>query len=144
MNVTITRVDISREDVWNRIRALHEKCFPHDNPYPPRDVGGAWWIVRANGKEVAFAGVTSGSSPNTAYLCRCGVLSEYRGWGIQKKLIRVRVRYARRAGYHTVVTDTRHNPPSANSLISCKFKCYSPANPWATKDAIYWRLQLQE
>jgi GNAT superfamily N-acetyltransferase len=82
--------------------------------------------------------------PGTGYLCRAGVLESHRGRGLQKRLIRVRERKARKLGWTHVVTDTYENPASANSLIKCGFRSYLPRNPWGAKGVAYWIKRLRK
>lgn len=100
---------------------------------------GHWWVVYDNDIPIGFASmVASFRWANTGYLNRSGVAPDHRGNGIQKKLIKVRESYAKRIGYTHLVSDTRFNPPSANSLISCGFKTYEPKHPWSFTTSIYW------
>lgn len=124
------------------IGQAHTECFPHDSAYLPGR--GHWWLAHTKDKQLAgFAGLQESSQwSDTGYLVRAGVLPEYRGNGLQKRLIRVRIAAARRLGWKYVITDTRLNPESANSLISCGFRMYLPRKPWSFKDACYWRIKL--
>jgi GNAT superfamily N-acetyltransferase len=79
---------------------------------------------------------------DTGYLCRAGVLSGYRGHGIQKKLIRARIRQAKALGWNWLVTDTYLNPASSNSLIATGFKLFEPSKPWGATQTLYWRKKL--
>jgi predicted acetyltransferase len=71
------------------------------------------------------------------------VLPSHRGFGLQKKFIRVRIRQAKALGLNWLITSTYDNPASANSLISCGFKMFNPTNPWMAKNTSYWRLKLE-
>jgi GNAT superfamily N-acetyltransferase len=94
---------------------------------------------------VGFAGlVQSASWGDCGYLCRAGVVSSARGLGIQNRLIAVRVRKAKQVGYNWLVSDTRDNPASSNSLINNGFKLFDPSNPWGYSDALYWRKKLTD
>lgn len=143
MDVVIRRVDISNALMRAAITAMHEECYdPSDNPYTPA-ANGVWWIAFAGKEEAAFGGINPAATLlNAGYLCRAGVLPKFQGHGLQKRLIRTRVNYARKQGWDTVITDTRRNPASSNSLISCGFKVYKPTAPWGHTDAIYWRKTL--
>lgn len=106
---------------------------------------GHWWLVRdADTKEtVAFAGLTPAIyTPLTGYLKRVGVTREARGHGLQKKLLTVRERRARKNGWTTMITDTTDNPPSANSLIRAGYKIFEPTYRWAFSHSIYWKKDL--
>jgi len=120
---------------------LQKKCLPHDEPY---DISkGWWWIAYDENKPVAFAGLVRSSSwSDCGYLCRAGVLASHRGKGLQKKLIRIRTKKAKKLGYKWLISDTRDNHPSANSLASLGFKMFTPTNPWGYNDTLYWRKRL--
>ena len=73
------------------------------------------------------------------YLARAGVLPEFRGQGLQKRLIKVREEFAREHGMPALICDTCDNPASANSLIACGFKMFQPQEPWGLPRSVYWR-----
>ena len=123
------------------LKYLQKKCLPYDTPHDTDK--GWWWIAYDDDKPVGFAGlVRSASWADCGYLCRAGVLPNYRGKGIQKRLIDLRIRKARRVGYRWVISDTRDNHASANSLIARGFRMFSPTKPWGFSDTLYWRLKL--
>jgi GNAT superfamily N-acetyltransferase len=137
----IKRVDIRKESVQMKLSVLQNICLPFDKPYDTNF--GCWWIASEDGRDIGFAGlVRSVSWIDCGYLCRAGVVPFARGQGLQKKFIHVRIRQAKALGWKWVVSDTRLNPASANSLISCGFKMFEPTNPWGCKDTLYWRKKL--
>jgi GNAT superfamily N-acetyltransferase len=137
----ITRSDICKESVQCRLSELQNLCLPYDTPIDTNF--GSWWIVVEDGRDIGFAGLTRTVSwIDCGYLCRAGVVPEARGQGLQKKLIKVRIRKAKELGWNWLVTDTRFNPASANSLIACGFKMFEPTKPWGCKDTLYWRRKL--
>lgn len=105
---------------------------------------GLWWLVwDEEDKPIGYAGMRVIEGENTAYFCRVGVLPKHRGNGLQKKLIEVRSRYAKRLGCEVVVTYTSaDNSPSINSLVSRGFRHYNPEYPWAGSAYLYWRKTL--
>jgi GNAT superfamily N-acetyltransferase len=138
----IKRVDIRCSAIQNTLAVLQQKCLPGDTPSDTTT--GWWWIVYdALNLPCAFAGlIPSVRWTDTGYLCRAGVLSSHRGQGVQKRLIRARIRQARALGWEWLITDTYQNPASANSLIATGFKMYEPSQPWGAKETLYWRLKL--
>jgi GNAT superfamily N-acetyltransferase len=140
----IKRVDIRQLKTQTDLSVLQKKCLPYDTPYDTHL--GFWWITYDSlNHPCAFAGlVHSVRWVDCGYLCRAGVLPSYRGQGLQKKLIRVRVRQAKALGWNWLVTDTYNNPASSNSLISCGFKLFEPSKPWGAKGTLYWRLNLKD
>jgi len=135
----------SAEDVA-KAYALDRMILPDDEPYA---MGSArWWLASVDGQTVAYAGAKAlqGANAGHVMLCRAGVLPCARGAGLQKRLIRARLRWAaglERVG--AVVTYTvRDNVRSSNSLIACGFRLYTPAAPWFAPDTdvLYWRKAL--
>ena len=138
----IKRVDIRLDSVQMRLSVLQRKCLPFDKPHDT--TSGYWWIAIKDGVDCGFAGLVYSSRwSDCGYLVRCGVVADYRGFGLQKKFIRVRIRQAKALGLNWLITSTYDNPASANSLISCGFKMFDPTNPWMTKHTSYWRLKLE-
>jgi len=138
----IKRVDTRLESVRERLTTLHKKCLPYDQLYPFDN--GYWWIAIEDGMDCGFAGLIH--SPwwsDCAYLIRCGVLPNYRGQGLQKKFIRIRIRQAKTLKMNWIVTSTFENVESSNSLISCGFKLFNPRKPWMCNHTLYWRLKLE-
>ena len=138
----IKRVDVRHSQIQTELSVLQEKCLPFDTPYDTNY--GYWWIVYdALNSPSAFAGLVSSVRwADCGYLCRAGVLPSHRGRGVQKRLIRVRIRQARALGWKWLITDTYENPASANSLIATGFKMYEPSQPWGATGTLYWRLKL--
>jgi ribosomal protein S18 acetylase RimI-like enzyme len=138
MTIVVRRVDINNALVRAGVSAMDVECFPLDQPFVPAE--GFWWVAFDDKKEAAYIGFKqSNQGEHTAYLERVGVLPKYRGNGLQVRLTRLALAYLRKNGWDTVVTDTRRNPASANSLINCGFKTYEPQYPWSFVDAVYWR-----
>ena len=142
MKFTVKKVDIRVPSIQTTLGFLQRKILPEDAPYDT--TRGHWWIAYAEcGKPVAFAGlVRSIRWSDTGYFCRAGVMDGFTGHGIQKRLIKVRQLQAKKLGWNWCITDTTDNPASSNSLISCGFKMYTPANPWSFKNACYWKYKV--
>ncbi len=63
--------------------------------------------------------------PEKAYcfLSRAAVVARYQGFGVQRAMIKARLRWAKREGAPTVVTYTDlHAYPSIINLLRCGFK----------------------
>lgn len=116
------------------IRELDAAIF---NGGPAVELHGAtWWVAYDDAGPCAFGGVRRIGS--RAYLRRAGVLPRARGMGIQLRLIRVRVRYARSLGCSEVVTYTMPgNAASMRSLIRAGFM---PTRDYryVGSDVVYW------
>jgi len=140
----INRVNVLDASVQERLSILQSLCLPHDKPYDT--TRGDWWIVRdAFNIDCAFGGIVASQRwSDTGYLCRAGVIPTHRGNGLQRRLIRARIRQARELGWNWVITDTYHNPASANSLIAVGFKMFEPTIPWGANGTLYWRFNLRK
>lgn len=127
------------------LRYAHTVIFKDTAPIP--NMGeGAWWVVwdaSSAGALAGFCGVTPCPEiPGAAYLCRAGVMPDYRGRGLQRRMIRVREGWAIRNGYARMVTETTDNVISANNLIRAGYTLFNPPEPWSFKRAIYFTKQL--
>lgn len=140
---TIRRIDATDEFWAEELHALHALCFTDD--VAPRlkldeTEGGFWWLVFDDAKPIAFGGIVPGKrNPGFGYLARAGVHPKYRGHGLQRRLIRVRERYARQLGWKGCVTDTTNTPHSANNLIREGYFIFTPKKPWSFTNTTYWR-----
>ena len=135
---SIEPADASGVALLNHLQGL---ILPDDRPADHRI--GLWWVVEEDGQPAGFCGVhPSVQWGDTLYLCRAGVREEFRGRGLQRKMIQLRERAARRLGFRWLISDTTDNPASANSLIGCGFKTFTPSRPWGWKHTIYWRKEL--
>lgn len=120
-------------------------CKPYGDD--PADLSNAaWWLVWDGDRPVAYAGL--GHWPHLpaysdiAYLRRCGVLKAYRGRQLQRRLIDVRVRAARRLGLSRAVTYTSYeNAASANNLIAAGFRM-ARAVPGLPTEMMCWQKPL--
>lgn len=138
----ITAVDGNKPVTAALLQHMQLRILPHD--VPKETATGLWWIAYDGELAVAFASLHPSSQWSDAgYLSRAGVLPSHRGQGLQKRLLRVRERRAKALGLSWLVTDTRMNPPSANSLISSGFKTFMPSKPWADDYTTYWKKQIQ-
>jgi ribosomal protein S18 acetylase RimI-like enzyme len=132
-------IHAAREDELEEIVALDLSLGLGRECPPSADTD--WWGAWDGSELVGYAGgrlIDTGAY----YLSRAGVVPEYRGRGLQKRLIRVRVARARKLGAPRVVTYTNPiNAASNNSLIACGFKT---TKPWetATSEWLHWRKVL--
>lgn len=137
--IVIKKVDIGKEAIAHCLMYLQTTILPSDTPRPLK--GDEWWIAYQNGSPVGFASYRM-IDKTTAYLSRSGVLYAARGQGIQKRMIRVRVKHAINSGATLILSDTTDNVPSSNSLIAEGFRLYDPVRRWAYEHSNYWRKEL--
>ena len=105
------------------------------------------WVLRDNKRPIGYAamrGCVAPANKGLAFFMRAGVLEEYRGRGLHKKLIKVRLRKAKQEGFDQVVTYVADwNCASSNSLVSCGFKLYRPQDLYAGYRYVYLKRDLR-
>lgn len=101
------------------------------------------WICKVDGKIAGFATLRQVWGEKYGYLERVAVLKEFRGNGIQKSFIDIRMRYAKRLGWKGVLTyTTADNYPSINSLMHRGFSIYSPEYAWSGREMLYFKKEF--
>ena len=142
MNLRLRQVDGASPTGKALLHWLQLEALPGD---VPMDTSlGHWWVAYDGTHPVAFAGLTASQQfIGAGYLCRAGVLPSHRGQGLQRRLITVRERKARRLGMTSLVTDTFNNPPSGNNLIRAGFLLHTPAVRYGFDGACYWKKPLK-
>lgn len=140
--IRFRRIDRLTRRTKELLRGLQVSCLPDDDPVFP--VNGWWWIGYSDKYPIAFCLLQPSSGwLDTVYLARSGVLYLWRGRGLQKRMITLRERFAKKRGYVWVISDTTDNPPSANSLARRGYQMFNPARPWALENSLYWRKKLR-
>jgi GNAT superfamily N-acetyltransferase len=142
MSIRLRSVDGFDDDIGETLKQLHDDCFgdtaPQINPEE-----GFWWLAYDGREPVAFAGMEASNAVCCAgYLSRSGVRADYRGQGLQLRLIRAREGKARRLGWSLLRTDTTDNPASSNTLIKAGYRLFMPEVPWAFAHSLYWKKNL--
>ncbi len=100
-----------------------------------------WWVIKnTRGKIIAYCG--SIYTHGFVIFNRAWVDRKYRGKGIQKRLINIRLKSAAKYGSTAITYTLIDNYPSANSLISCGFKLYAPEYAYAGSNVLYFRKDL--
>jgi GNAT superfamily N-acetyltransferase len=134
----IKRVTVMSQTTEQAIRFLQKECLPLDTVLSPKN--GWWWMAYCDGRLAGFAAMLQSSkTPQAAYLARAGTLEAFRGRGLQKKLIRERLKFAKDLGLTQAITDTTDNVASANALIATGFRMFEPDDPWGSPNTLYWR-----
>jgi ribosomal protein S18 acetylase RimI-like enzyme len=139
----LKRVDSQDPKVWARIVTMDAHCFDKEEAPALADNSGVWWICYADDQAAGYCTIRE-KSPGVGYISRVGVLTRFRGNGLQKKMMRCALGHARAVGWKSVVSDTANNIPSANSFISLGFKLFQPNEPWGLREALYWRKVLEQ
>jgi ribosomal protein S18 acetylase RimI-like enzyme len=125
--------------------ALHKLCLPADTTadWKSADFFAGFYDEK---KLIAFAIAKKSAGYSQAmYLSRCCVHPNYRGKGLQKRLIHLREVWALHNSMVYSITDTSNdNVASMNALIACGYRPYWPelVHPWALPNSVYWRKTL--
>lgn len=132
---------IKRTTDEDLVRKLHTRIFPGDAFY--ESTSNVYWLLYCTGEPVGFCQATDWSE-KVLFLSRAGILPEHRGKNLQIRLIRVRVKYAKAAGFKKIVTyAASNNPASANNLARAGFLIYNPAYKFGTEGCINFLKELK-
>lgn len=135
-------ISIRKVRKLNQVVLLDAQVFDYEQDSPVAIDGVHWWVAFDKDTPVAYAGIKP-VNEKVAFLCRAGVLPSHRGKGLQTKLIRTRLAWAKKHGFKQVITYTVvDNPVSSNNLIRCGFKLYVPEWKWVGSEALYWTRTL--
>lgn len=101
-----------------------------------------WFVAWDGGEPVAFGGLQVYTN-KVGFLSLSGVLPSHRGIGLQRRLIKSRVRLAYRLNCLRLVTYTVcNNPTSMRSILRCDFQPYWPEHAWAGEEVVYFERNL--
>ena len=140
-----------KSEYWT-IRQIDEEHFDPDG-WDPRSASALWVVTDTTTDELcAFAAADwhvehnvqdgqPGPWQSWIDLTRCAILPDYRGQGLQRRLIRARLRWGKKLGARIATTFTIDNPTSARNLVRCGFVEFSPGGE-RHEGARYWRKDL--
>lgn len=112
------------------VKRLHSELFSD----AWEDFTAMWVVWNEAGIPVGFACAKWIAKEKSVFLARAGVKKIARGNGIQRRLIRVRERWAKAVGAKAVITYTLYeNHSSTVNLIKSNYTLYQPAYPWVGK-----------
>lgn len=144
---------VSKSDIdgikW--IRYLDAEIFPSDTPAV---VGTANWFLGWDNKNaVAFCGWKPYllDTELVGFHYRAGVLSDYRGQGLQKKMVTLREDEMRRSNIKIAVTYTEvYSAASMSTLINQGYRPYAATEHTALCDLskyqrmVHWKKKLND
>lgn len=119
MRISVVRVTTSKQ------RAICEEILEADRGLGHIDVSNAqlWAAVDPDGEVLAMAGMEYDEETRHADMICCVVSPHARGRGLQQRLIRARVAWARKQGAQTLETYASiENTASLVSLLKCGFR----------------------
>jgi GNAT superfamily N-acetyltransferase len=128
---------VRRSDDVLLVTSLNHIIMPEDDlDHHPDD---QYWVAWDDKTPVGFAVCrVLEFDKATCYFTRSGVMPTHRGRGLQKRLIRARLRWAKSAGCTSAITYTiQDNPQSYSNLQSCGFKLYQPDYEWVD-GCLFW------
>jgi GNAT superfamily N-acetyltransferase len=129
---------IRRSTNEKQLRHLIKAIIP-DVDIPRLDY---FWIAYDKKEPIGFAVLTV-THCRSAFLSLGGVLPSHRGAGLHKRLIRVRLRHAKKLGIkHAITYTSKSNFKSYGSLQSCGFQLYSPEYEYVGEEFLYWQKKL--
>jgi GNAT superfamily N-acetyltransferase len=99
-----------------------------------------WWVMLDQGEIVAYCG--SIYSKGICIFNRAWVKKSHRGQGIQRRMIKTRLKAASTFCHIAITYTTLDNFPSANNLIDCRFKLYLPEYSYGGSDKLYFQKLL--
>ena len=135
------KFEIRKTNDLELIKKLQLQILPTDEVYEHKDM--VCWIAWHKEEPVGFCILTN-MGKSIAYLSRSGVLKEYRGHGLQRRMIRVRESYAKKQNFTKIITYTKiYNIKSSHNLQKCNFWLYRPEYEYADKDCLYWIKELK-
>jgi GNAT superfamily N-acetyltransferase len=132
---------LRRTEELDEVRELHTLAMPED----------AWvgddhtfWIARDESKKpVGFCSAIYRPESGYVFLSRAAVAKSAQGHGLQRRMIRARVAWARKQGATEVITYTLlKNYESFLNLLKCGFRFYKPENPWVGTSVHYLRIKF--
>jgi ribosomal protein S18 acetylase RimI-like enzyme len=74
---------------------------------------------------------------------RAWVHKSFRGMGVQKRMIRIRLKRAKEFCRIAITYTTLDNYPSVNNLTSCGFKYYNPEYAYGGRQMLYFMRKFE-
>lgn len=98
-----------------------------------------WWVVFDGNKWVGYGGLRVHDA-ESVYSGPTYIKQEYRGQGLQFKLLKLRLRFAKKLGFSHILSSTScDNFHSNNNLIKAGFHLIKG---WIEEEGLYWRHSL--
>lgn len=140
-------IQLRRSEDMDTIAHLHALAFV-DSPMIDLDGSHTFWLATRDDAPVGFCSAIFYDWKGCVFLSRAAVMKSTAGTGLQRRMIRTRVAWARTlVGCDRVVTYcSPRNYESLVNLLRCGFRFYEPKDegiePWGVAGAHYFRLRL--
>ena len=95
-----------------------------------------WWVSVIDSEIVAYCGCIY--ADGICIMNRAWVHKDYRGKGMQRKMIIKRIEAAKMQCNTIITYTTADNIHSSNNLIKCGFKLYNPEYAYGGRNMLYW------
>lgn len=102
-----------------------------------------WWVMVNNKNEIVSYCGSIYSKEGICIFNRAWVDKRYRGRGIQKRMIRLRLKRAKQFCKIAITYTTLDNYQSVNNLTSCGFKYYSPEYAYGGRQMLYFMHEFE-
>jgi len=123
------RFRILQTDDIDKVRELDAFAFPGIK-FPADGEDHTWWLIHDSeqpGKIAGYCGAVYRPAHGYVYMSRAAVAAYAQGKGLQRRMIRVRERWARKQGANRVITYTMlKNYDSICNLLKCGFRFDNP------------------
>ncbi len=127
------------KELWQEFQTLHETC----DKWPGDD--HTYWALTDGETNYGLTSAVYRPEKGYVYLSYAIIMPSCREKGLQRRLIRHRLRWAKRQGAFYAVTYTLlHNYPSVMNLLKCGFKFADAPRGWYGygPDVHYFEKQL--
>lgn len=119
--------------LYERLQSLDRRVFV--DAYNEFKENREWWVIEDKGQIIAYCG--SLYNQGVCIFVRAWVFKEYRGRGLQSKMIKARLKAARNC-YRVITYVAKDGVHSMNNLIINGFLTYIPQYLYAGKEFIYF------
>lgn len=124
---------VLNSNLYERLQVLDRKVFVDaNNEFKDNR---EWWVIEDKGQIIAYCG--SLYNQGVCIFVRAWVFREYRGKGLQSRMIKTRLKAAK--GCYRVITYVHYEGThSMNNLIKNGFLTYTPQYKYAGKGFVYF------
>lgn len=129
---------VKNQQLYEYLQKQDGYVFPNcDNEFKSnRD----WWVTLDNGFIVAYCGCLY--SQGICIFVRAWVHKRYRGKGLQRKMIKARLKAAKTQCKTAITYTMPNNIHSINNLFKSGFTVYNPEYAYAGREMLYFKRKV--